>query len=124
MTFVTKLTDTLFHEKPTPAAWTQGVDFLGQTQVLSDDNSLAKISVKVPHLNVDELKVELTGNKLIVAGDTRHCGHVEKFERHFDVDGVDASEVKANLYDGILTLIIPKGPCGHTIPIIEAPPDV
>ena len=100
------------------------MEFLGQTHVLCDDASVAKISVDVPHVNANELKVELTGNQLIVTGDTRHCGHVEKFERHFVVDGADASEVKANLHDGILTLIIPKGSCGHTIPIIEAPPDV
>jgi HSP20 family molecular chaperone IbpA len=105
MTIITKPTGTLIHEKTTPLVWTQGVEFLGQTHVLRDDNSLAQISLNVPHLNVDELQVELTGNKLIVTGDTRHGGYVEKFERHFVVNGVEASDVKANLHDGILTLL-------------------
>jgi hypothetical protein len=106
-----------------PSAWTQSAEFLGESYVLRENDSFAQIAIDVPHLTGEELTVNLNGNTIIVAGNRKECGHSEKFERHFVVDSADASQIKANVHDGVLLLTIQKRQCATKIPITEGPPD-
>mmetsp|Transcript_20469 Transcript_20469/g.33943 ORF Transcript_20469/g.33943 Transcript_20469/m.33943 type:complete len:140 (+) Transcript_20469:530-949(+) len=109
-----------------PPAWTQRADLLGQSHLLGENGHTAQISVDVPHLPAEELTVALWGNKIIVSGQHEESGHVQKFERHFLVDdAVDASQIKANLHEGVLTLTVQRQSKlePQRIPIAQEPPD-
>jgi hypothetical protein len=109
-----------------PPSWTQQVELLGQSHLLRENGHAAQISIDVPHLSEEEISVELRGNRIVVSGDNHQPDHEEKFERHFVVDDiVDASQIKANLHEGVLFLTIQRQPkaASQRIPIVRGCPD-
>lgn len=77
----------------------------------------------VPGVKEQDLEITLTGNRLSVSG-KRDAEHQEKtdtffvYERNYGAftrsftlpEGVDGEKVRAELKDGVLTLMIPKKP--------------
>ena len=108
-----------------PPSWTQDVEFLGQAHLRRDTDAATQISILVPHLTAKELSVELVGNTITVKGNHMEPGHADKFARHYVVETLeDASQIKANLYDGVLLLTIEKQPkLTQRIAITENPPE-
>lgn len=72
------------------------------------------ISLDIPGVNRDDLKLEVTGSQLIITGERKSLGRAVnqrygKFQRVFSLpDGVTADGVAAEYIDGVLRLAITK----------------
>lgn len=91
-------------------------DFLPATDI--DENEKAYfLSVDLPGVNKDDIKVEVHEGKLVVSGERRSekskAGYAErkygKFERVVTLpDEVDVESIEAHFENGVLELAIPK----------------
>lgn len=72
------------------------------------------LTFDIPGVQRDDLNIEVTGNRLLVAGERKAEGRVSrgrfgKFEQVFTLpEGIGAANVHADLKDGVLTLSIQK----------------
>lgn len=85
----------------------------------------ARLSIDVPGVKAQDMKVEVVDNSLRVSGERKDAGSESKFSKMFTIDPslFDVSKIKANLDNGVLTLTMPKHakeePRAHTIAITE-----
>jgi HSP20 family protein len=91
-----------------------------QPQFDVDENEEAYlISVDLPGVKKENIKVDLSGNVLTIAGERRHSEeskggrYMERsygsFQRSFTLPNtVDIDKIEANLEDGVLNLALPK----------------
>ena len=88
------------------------------------------LTAELPGLDIGEISVEVTENKLLLRGERVSPGgsghetyhRVEraygKFERLFTLhEEIDQSQIKASLHDGILEIILPKCSINKVYPI-------
>lgn len=88
--------------------------------VAEDDKTLT-VSVELPGLRLEDIRVDLTGNLLTIQAerrleDDKKNGHFHRVERHYGSlsrsltlpDGLDREAIDAVYKDGLLTLRIPK----------------
>lgn len=118
----------------------KNIDFVPQCD-LEETSGQYVLSMDLPGMKKDELKIELTDNVLNISGDHKEEKNEERrqqkiierysgrFERSFTLPNIsDASKVEAQFRDGVLRIIIPKAPSAKskTIPVWEgkAPPRV
>jgi HSP20 family protein len=85
-----------------------------------DTNESFEIAIDLPGLSKNDIKIQVTGNQLIVEG--KRDGHIVKsgrkirkerntgkFQRNFTLSGIDSNaSVKATFKEGILRLSVPK----------------
>lgn len=87
----------------------------------TDDHYL--LSFDVPGVRRDDLSIELTGNRLVVAGERKSegknaAGRYGKFQRLFTLpDGVSAEGIEAECKDGVLRLAVQKPSAAKTAKI-------
>ena len=106
-------------------AWAPAVD-------VSEDQKSFLISLEVPGVKAEDVKIQLDGNRLIVSGEKRQetedrTDRVHRYERRYgsfsrtftlpETVNVDAIEAKAQ--NGVLTLTLPKSEKAQprTIPV-------
>jgi HSP20 family molecular chaperone IbpA len=96
----------------TPPAWPQAnfEDLNSQHHYIRETGESVELSLDVPGVKAQDLKVQVEGGVLSVSGERKTTGRQMKFDRSFaiDINLIDASAVKANLDAGVLTLTVPK----------------
>jgi len=99
-----------------------GIAFAPAFEV-KETSEIFTIKADVPGVNQEDLEINLTGNRLLIAG-KREAEKEEKGERFYLYDrtygsftraftlpdGVDAEHIRADLKAGVLTVILPKKP--------------
>jgi len=85
-----------------------------------DANDSFEITIDLPGLSKNDIKIQVTGNQLMVEGNRegkviesgriiRKERNTGKFRRNFTLSGIDSNAtVKANFKEGILRLSVPK----------------
>lgn len=87
----------------------------------TDDHYL--LSFDVPGVQREDLTIELTGNRLVVAGERKRegkngAGRYGKFQRLFTLpDGVSTEGIEAECRDGVLKLSVQKPSAAKTTKI-------
>ena len=90
---------------------------------LKETNEVYQITADLPGIKAEELEVNMTGNRLSIHG-KREAEKEEKgdtfyiyersygaFNRAFTLpEGIDVEHIRADLKEGVLTLILPKKP--------------
>jgi HSP20 family molecular chaperone IbpA len=101
--------------RPAPApAWPQAnfedLKNPEQSQHIRETGDSVELSLDVPGVKAQDLKVQVEDGVLRVSGERKTAGCQSKFDRSFAVDSnaVNISAVKANLDAGVLTLTVPK----------------
>lgn len=103
-----------------PAGMERG--FVPPFEIRETDNSYV-FRADVPGVKEEDLEVTLTGNRLTVSG-KREMEERKEGERYFSYEcsygaftrsftlpeGVDANNIRSELKDGVLTLMLPKRP--------------
>ena len=108
-----------------PASWSPAVEI-----EYRDENLV--ITAELPGLSLEDIKVEIIGNRLVLQGERRHdygagahmIGRTERRYGHFyrEVvlpDGVDLEHVRAEFENGILHVTIPAATNRRVVPIQE-----
>jgi HSP20 family protein len=98
----------------------RNVFFTPRTDVVESDKTFT-VSVVLPGLKKDEIKIEVDGDKLTISGERKQTvenkdvklhmveSFYGKFSRSFNLpENVDKQSIQAELTDGILHLSIPK----------------
>jgi HSP20 family molecular chaperone IbpA len=105
-----------------PASWSPVVEI-----VRNDQNLL--ITAELPGLSMEDIKVEIIGNVLVLQGERRRdraSGHViRRTERRYGhfyreivlPDGVDVEHVRAEIENGILRVTLPLATHRRAMPI-------
>lgn len=100
------------------------VVFFPACDVEENDNQFL-ISMDVPGIPKDQIKVEIRGNTLTISGehheektqDKKKQMHYERyhgrFERSFTIPGLNAEKVEANYKDGVLQIAVAKDTTGQ-----------
>lgn len=94
--------------------------FSPQTNIAETENQY-EVTVDLPGLKPDEVKVELVGNSLVISGERKQESEtkdktfhrVERsygmFRRSFPLDqNVEAENISARFSNGVLTITVPK----------------
>ena len=90
---------------------------------ITDKGDSFVLEADLPGFKKDDIKIDLENDRLTIKAE-RHSeqstenknGYVRrersfgKYERSFDVSGIDTANIKANYTDGVLTLTLPKRP--------------
>lgn len=108
--------DSLF----TPVYPAEQASFIPACEVEEDENKY-KISLDIPGIAKDELKVEFEKNRLTISGERKIAEEKEtkgfirnerrygKFARTFTLpESVDSNKIEATHQDGVLTIHVPK----------------
>lgn len=95
-------------------------DFVPATEIVEAQNEY-KLSMDLPGLSKDEVKIELNDNTLTVSGERKKETHDEKgkvqrweksygfFSRSFALPNtVNSEKIEAKYENGVLTLVLPK----------------
>lgn len=95
-------------------AWAPAAD-------VTEDAKRFVISLEIPGVRADEVKIQLDDNRLIVSGEKKHetderTDRLHRFERQFGSfsrtftlpDTVDTDAIEARAQNGVLTLTVPK----------------
>jgi len=95
---------------------------LPRTNVQETDDSYV-LELEMPGLSKDDVEVNFENDTLIVKGEkkeqkeekarggvVRREYHTMRYERSFNVHGVDRDQVSAKMEDGILFVTLPKSP--------------
>jgi len=92
---------------------------LPRTNVQETDDAFV-FSMEMPGLTRENVDVNIEGDTLIVKGEKseqkeekgliRREYRASRFERTFNVTGIDRDQIKAKMEDGILTVTLPKTP--------------
>lgn len=81
---------------------------------LEENEHCHQLTIDVPGVRPEDINIEVTGNRLLVAGERRAGGKTaggrfSKFQRYFTLpEGVDAQAIQAACKDGVLRLLIQK----------------
>jgi HSP20 family protein len=85
--------------------------FVPQGQISENETHYA-ISLDMPGMKKEDIKVEFLGKRLTVTGERQRLGNMEstqKFARAFELPkAVDSSQIEAQYQDGVLNIAIPK----------------
>jgi HSP20 family protein len=106
-------------------AWAPAVD-------VTEEEKAFHISLEIPGVKPEDVKIHLDGNRLIVSGEKRQeveerTDRLHRFERRFGSfsrtftlpETVNAEAIEARAQNGVLTLVLPKTPKAQpkTIPV-------
>jgi len=77
---------------------------------IHETDTSVNLSLDVPGIKAENLKVQIEDNVLRVSGERKTAGSEYNFVRSFSIDPatVNVDDVKANLDAGVLTLTVPK----------------
>ena len=80
--------------------------FDGIEQKVNDDG-LLNITLDIPGIKESDLNVEISDGVINISGERKTATSVSSMRRSFSIpDGYDSDSVKAELKDGVLTLIL------------------
>lgn len=110
--------DRLFEDWASPA-WTTDRMAWAPLADVEEENDHYMITLEVPGMKRDELRIELMENQLIVSGERRYEKAKEgsryserrygRFHRSFTLpSSVDSDKVEAQYEDGVLKIYVPK----------------
>jgi HSP20 family protein len=98
----------------TSPAWAPAAD-------IDEESDHYMLSLEVPGLKKDELKIEMLGDHIVISGERKHEERKEKkgalyserrfgrFQRTFAIPShVDGSKIEAQYQDGVLKVYVPK----------------
>jgi HSP20 family protein len=94
--------------------------FSPQTNIAETENQY-EVTVDLPGMRPEEVKVELVGNSLMISGERKHESETKEktfhrversygmFRRSFPLDqSVEAEQINARFASGVLTITVPK----------------